>query len=135
MRQIVLFAASAFALAAPAAAAPVVLGASLTGANETKGGDTDGSGALTAEIDADVGDLCYTLTAGKIDRVTMAHIHSGAAGADGPPVVTIQVARDLCMAVEPDVLKPILADPASYYVNIHTAAFPSGAVRGQLAKK
>jgi hypothetical protein len=27
----------------------------------------------------------------------------------------------------------ILAQPASYYVNVHTAEFPGGAVRGQLA--
>jgi hypothetical protein len=31
-------------------------------------------------------------------------------------------------------LKPIIANPAGYYVNIHNADFPGGAVRGQLAK-
>lgn len=129
-------AALAFALTpALALAAPVVLGAALTGAAETGGGDADGAGAFSVEIDAESGDFCYTLTASGIDKPTMAHVHSGAAGADGPPVVTIEVASDMCMAVEPAVLKPIVENPAGFYVNVHTAAFPKGAVRGQLEKK
>lgn len=134
----VLAAASALALVlAPAAAlaAPVTLTASLTGAAETGGGDPDGSGAFSVEIDAASGDFCYTLTAADTDAPTMAHIHSGAAGTDGPPVVTIEVASDICIAVEPAVLQPIVDNPAGFYVNIHTAAFPKGAVRGQLEKK
>ncbi len=27
----------------------------------------------------------------------------------------------------------ILANPSAYYVNVHNAEFPSGAIRGQLA--
>ena len=33
----------------------------------------------------------------------------------------------------PGALADILAHPADYYVNVHTAAFPKGAMRGQLA--
>ena len=43
--------------------------------------------------------------------------------------------EDLCIAAEPDVLRPIVANPAGFYVNVHTGDFPKGAVRGQLAKK
>lgn len=126
----------AFVLAPVAAfAAPVTLTAALTGPAETGGGDADGTGKFSAEIDADTGDFCYTLTGAGIDKPTMAHVHSGAAGADGPPVVTIDVVTDECIAVEPAVLKPIVDNPAGFYVNIHTAAFPKGAVRGQLEKK
>lgn len=118
-----------------AQAAATTLTASLAGAAETAGGDPDGSGAFSVEIDPDTGDFCYSLSAKGIDAPTMAHVHAGAAGADGPPVLTIAVADDECIAAEPSVLKPIVDNPAGYYVNIHTAAFPKGAVRGQLSKK
>jgi hypothetical protein len=41
----------------------------------------------------------------------------------------------MCIAVEPDKLKPIVEKPADFYVNVQTAANPDGAVRGQLVKK
>jgi len=119
----------------PALAAKATLVSTLNGANETGGGDTDGTGSLTADVDPDSGDFCYTLTATKIAKATMAHIHSGAAGANGPPVITVDVATDECVAVDPEVLKAIVAAPGNYYVNIHNADFPAGAIRGQLAAK
>jgi hypothetical protein len=122
--------------AAGAQAATVKLGATLTGPNEPAGGDADGTGTFVVEIDPDAGDFCYTITSAKIGTPTMAHVHSGAVGVNGPPVITIDAkGNDECMAVEPDVLKPIVAAPENYYVNIHSAEFPGGAIRGQLVKK
>lgn len=118
---------------AAALAATVTLGASLSGPNETSPGDPDGTGSFVAEIDADAGDFCYTLKAARIGKFMAAHIHSGAAGSDGPPVVTISLDEDNCIAAEPDVLRPIVAAPGDFYVNVHTDEFPKGAVRGQLA--
>lgn len=128
------------ALMAPglALADPVVLVAALDGASETKGGDTDGSGSFSAEIDVESGDVCYVLSVSDIDDALAAHLHAGAAGKDGKPVLTLQVTGeddDLCLAAEPDTLKEIVAAPASYYVNVHTQSFPAGAVRGQLSKE
>jgi len=141
----VLAAASAFALLlAPIAASAetVVLTATLSGANEvgangTGAGAPNGNGAFRAEINTETGDFCYTLYAEKTATPTMAHVHTGAAGTNGGPVITMDVTgkgSDMCIAVEPEKLKPIFADPASFYVNIHTADFPGGAVRGQLTK-
>lgn len=119
-----------------AQAATVKLGATLTGPNEPAGGDADGTGTFVVEIDPDAGDFCYTITSAKIGAPTMAHVHTGATGVNGPPVITIDAkGNDECMAVEPDVLKPIVAAPENYYVNIHNAEFPGGAIRGQLVKK
>lgn len=121
-----------------ALADPVVLAAELGGANETKGGDNDGSGSFSAEIDAETGDVCYVLNVSDIGDALAAHLHAGAAGKDGKPVISLQVTgedEDLCVAAEPDTLKEILAAPDSYYVNVHTREFPAGAVRGQLSKQ
>lgn len=129
--------AAALALPVSAIAAEVKLVATLSGANETAGGDADGTGAFTAKVDAEAGDLCYTLSGKAIGEPTAAHIHAGAAGSDGGPVVKLEVTGedlDECVAVEPDKLKEIIATPGDFYVNIHTADFPKGAVRGQLAK-
>ena len=120
---------------AAALAAPVMLSASLSGAAETAGGDADGKGSFTVEIDAESGDFCYSLSASDIGQPMAAHVHSGVAGTDGPPVVNLEMTSDECIAVEPSVLKPIVENPAGYYVNVHTAAYPKGAVRGQLVKK
>ena len=123
--------------AAPAFAAPVKLTATLTGLAETPPGKADGAGGFTVTVDPETNDFCYTLWADKIGKPTMAHLHSGAAGASGPPILTLEVTgkdSDECLAVDKEKLDPIVANPAGYYVNVHTADFPSGAVRGQLVK-
>jgi len=124
-------------MAGQAIAKPVKLVATLGGAAETAGGDPDGVGGFKADVDDETGDFCFTLWADKTTKPTMAHVHAGAAGTNGAPVITLDVTgkgSDMCIAVEPDKLKPIVADPAGFYINIHTADFPAGAVRGQLAK-
>ncbi len=117
-----------------AAMAAEELNATLSGANETKAGDEDGSGTFWAEVDMDTGDVCYLLDVKDIGKVTAAHIHKGVAGKDGKPVTAVDVTGpddDLCIALEPDTLKEIVAAPGAYYVNVHTADFPAGAIRGQ----
>ena len=119
-----------------AQAASVKLGATLSGTNEPGGGDADGAGTFVVEIDPDAGDVCYTVKSTNIAAPTMAHVHAGAAGVNGAPVLTIDPkGDDECIAAEPAVLKPIVNNPAGFYVNIHTADFPAGAIRGQLEKR
>jgi hypothetical protein len=39
-----------------------------------------------------------------------------------------------CKTADAAVVKDIMGNPANYYVNVHNAAYPKGAVRGQLTK-
>ncbi len=133
----VLAAAPAPASAQPARATGVQLMASLSGAPEVPGpGDPDGTGMFSARLNVGQGQLCYTLTSSNIGTPTMAHIHTGATGVAGPPVVTLaaNAPTETCMAVDKDVAQKIVAAADGFYVNVHTADFRAGAVRGQLMK-
>lgn len=96
-------------------------------------GDT---GGFTGVLDPKTNKLCYLLSAPGVDKPTAAHIHKGAAGENGAPVVTLQAPTDgtsgACVDLKPDVAKALLASPEGYYVNVHNAVYPAGAVRGQL---
>ncbi len=123
--------------ATPAAAAPgdTVFTAILGGAAETPPAALDGAGVFKGRVNADTGQLCYTLTSQNLDTLTMAHIHAGAVGVAGPPVVVLSpdVPTETCIAIDKYVAARLVASPGLYYVNIHTAKFPKGAIRGQLA--
>ena len=113
--------------------------ATLTGAAEVPNpGDTDGSGRAAIAFQADV-DVCFTITASNITLpAAAAHIHEGGPGVAGPIVVPLQPPDasgrvEGCTTGDRDVLSRIMANPAGFYVNVHTTDFPGGAVRGQLA--
>lgn len=116
------------------------LSTSLTGATEVPGpGDTDGAGTAEIKVNPGQAEICYSLTVSGIDAATAAHIHKGAAGAAGPVVVGLTAPTSGeskgCATVTRELANEIIKDPAAYYVNVHNAAFPKGAVRGQLGKK
>lgn len=111
------------------------LRATLSGAAEVPGpGDSDGSG--TAAIGFGQADsLCYTIQVQGIGEPTAAHIHSGGPQASGPPVVDLAIATNGlsgCVQADAATVDRIQATPDSFYVNVHTAEFGAGAVRGQL---
>ena len=111
----------------------------LTGAAEVPGpGDSDGSGTARITADAATNQICYELTVQAIDAPTAAHIHRGAVGVAGPPVVTLDPptrgSSRGCYNVERELAAAIIANPAGFYVNVHNARYPQGAVRGQLRR-
>lgn len=121
----------AMALAAPAFAADVKLNANLAGSEKT---DTDGSGSFEATVDQDKGQVCYKLEVKNIDTPRAAHIH----GPSGAPVVMLanpaEGKAEGCANASGEVMAELVAKPADYYVNVHNAAFPGGAIRGNLTK-
>ncbi|CAA9405706.1 MAG: hypothetical protein AVDCRST_MAG01-01-1289 [uncultured Rubrobacteraceae bacterium] len=111
----------------------------LLGSNEVPGpGDPDGSGTALISVNPSRERLCYELTAENIATATAAHIHEAPAGTAGPVVVGLAPPADGsssgCVAADKTLLKEIKKDPAGYYVNVHNAEFPAGALRGQLSR-
>jgi hypothetical protein len=84
------------------------------------------------------GVLCYELSVSGIAPATMAHIHEAPVGEAGPVRVDLRKPSDGsssgCVEVGRTLAKEILQDPSDYYVNVHNAEFPGGALRGQLSK-
>jgi CHRD domain len=98
-------------------------------------GDPDGRGFALVAVDTKHGKICYTLFVRRIERATAAHIHEGDLGVAGPIVQELDAPSDGFSAdcVEnPTLAEAIAANPSHYYVNVHNAPFPAGAVRGQL---
>lgn len=128
------------ALAGPALAAGSRLTATMTGAAEVPGpGDPDGAGTAVIRLNKGKGEVCYELTVSGIAPATAAHIHVGTAGIAGPVVVSLAPPSSgsvsaCATGVDAELIKAIAKNPGDYYVNVHNADFPAGAIRGQLAK-
>jgi hypothetical protein len=139
---------------------PTVFTVSLTTANETPpvtGAEAGGQGTAVITINT-VKDSGGNITSATADfTVTMsgfpagstailAHIHPGAAGVKGSPLVDtgLTAGTGIAMpsgsgtfsrtgiAVTVSDVTSILATPQNYYFNVHTTVNPGGAIRGQL---
>lgn len=142
-----LWVAAAGVIATVAIAAPSALAddgqkfkTKLSGANEVNAtgardqGDPDGVGQASIKIDDTT--VCYKLKALKIGTAAAAHIHSAPAGVNGPVVVALAAPNSRsegCVTVATSLAAALVATPELYYVNVHTAAFRGGAIRGQLS--
>jgi hypothetical protein len=125
--------------AVPAVAQGRPLSTDMSGAEEAPGpGDPDGSGFAFFTLNQGQGQICYELTVSDIAPATAAHIHIAPAGSPGPVVVPLAAptsgSSSGCVDVDPNLIKAIRQNPENYYVNVHNAEYPGGAVRGQLSK-
>lgn len=138
------------ALIASAAAAQTAmeggrkLTATMSGAAEVNAagvpnqGDPDGTGTARIVVNPGQRRICYELSVSNIAAPTAAHIHEAPTTAPGPVVVPLGAPTSGtstgCVDVTRQLALEILKDPADYYVNVHNAAYPAGAIRGQLGK-
>ena len=105
-------------------------------------GDTDGYGAADFRLKGNK--VCFRIIASGIAPVVAAHIHKAPKGQAGDVEVELFSAKGKnqtlpprisgCAKTTTTIVKAIAKKPGNYYVNVHNADFPGGALRGQLTK-
>lgn len=120
--------------------ATVFYAATLAGANEVPSADPADQAAAVVSVTGTT--VCFAERWSHLTTPTASHIHAGAVGAAGPvkiPFYAGQLPASItgltgCTTSDAATLDAIAADPAGFYVNIHTPQFPAGAARGQLSR-
>ena len=113
----------------------------MTGAKEVKAGesagDTNGLGSFSATLDGRT--LRYGIQVKNIANPVAAHIHTGGPTDKGAVVIPLKQpakgdpgASAQCVRVSRSRAASLSANPAGFYVNVHTAGLINGAIRGQL---
>ena len=107
----------------------------LSGAEETPPNASTAVGSGSIKVDAD-GNVSGTISAPTLKQPRAAHIHLGAPGQAGPPIITLNGGDPGTWTV-PDGARLNPSQLLSYkagnlYVNVHTEAFPGGELRAQL---
>jgi hypothetical protein len=125
------------AVASGSGAAIKHLEASLKGSSEVPGpGAPSGKGRVELSLNTKTGRICWEFKGLKNlgGKAMSAHIHKGRASVAGAVLVPLGAAyrREGCTASTAAVVRSILAHPRRFYVNVHNAAYPNGAIRGQL---
>jgi hypothetical protein len=113
--------------------------AKLSGRVEVPKGDPDGKGTATIRLNASTGRVCWTFKFSNIAKPNAAHIHEAKPGKAGPVVIPFGKAFKAkgCTTVTGTAKREVrdtIERPGDYYVNIHNAKYPGGAVRGQLRR-
>jgi hypothetical protein len=145
---------------------PIVFTATLSAANEVPpvtNADANGRGLATMTVNVARDPASGKVTAGGSINfsvllsgfpggtvVRLAHIHPGAAGINGSPLVDTGLSAATAITLDANGggtltfnnvpvtqmdATSIVANPAAFYFNVHTAVNPGGAIRGQLVRQ
>jgi len=115
---------------ASTAAAPVVLRATLK-----PSGDPNGSGTALVRLNKANKRVCAVLTWKKIGTPGDAHIHRRSDGSIIIPLTNAATAPDgagCTNNVKKSDIADVIEHPGRYYVNVHNAKYPAGAIQGNL---
>ena len=119
--------------------------AKLTGGQEVPPVPTGATGTASIRLNETRTELTFDITVqGLTGPIMLAHFHRGAVGVNGPVVKTIHplfvgnTATGVWRSTDPEPLTPALVAElfaGNLYVNVHTAMFPGGEIRGQVDMK
>jgi len=115
----------------------VMTGAKEVDVNGEHHGDPNGRGSFSATLDGR--QLCYGIEVKNINNPVAAHIHRGGPDVAGPVVQPLMQpatgdpgASSACVRISRRLARGLRRHPGRFYVNVHTADLPNGAIRGQL---
>ena len=111
--------------------------ATLNGSQEVPPYATTATGRGTLAFDATTRDILIAYTTHNVTGATVAHIHTGAPGVNGPAnVATLTAGANVYTAPHPTTLTTQNAadvNAGNTYFNVHSATYPAGEIRGQIA--
>ena len=111
--------------------------ATLSGSQEVPANASTASGRGTLVFDATTRDIIVGYVTYNVTGATVAHIHTGASGVSGPAnVVTLIAGTGMHTAPNPMTLTTQNVTDikaGNTYFNVHSAIYPGGEVRGQVA--
>jgi hypothetical protein len=129
--------------------------AKMTGKEEVPPKDTKATGNAEFTLSTDGKTMSYKVNVMNMDKITMAHIHQGKVGENGPPVVWLFnstskpsgpsngmlsqgniTSNDLVGPLKGKQMSDLvkLINDGQAYANVHTQPNPKGEIRGQISK-
>lgn len=111
--------------------------ATLTGAGiVTSGGDRDGYARAELSVSDKLDQICYDVNdIRNLAPITSLTINRGARGTVGPAVIRVDRANEggwkNCVSKSEWLESSFTYAPGAYYIQVSTAEFPNGAIRGQ----
>ena len=127
--------------------------ADLEGSQSVPPVDTSASGNAVLTVNQNQTQVSYRINLNSLQRMTVAHIHLGRRGQNGPivapllsvsPAISVTRAQVMGTVSQSDLTGPLqgqsLADlienmnAGNTYVNVHTEQHPGGEIRGQIRR-